>query len=85
MTEVIYEIVEHDGGWAYRLGGVYSETFRTRAAAEQAAESAAAEQQVPGETEVISYQDQQGAWHEEIAPGQDRPETHVDENGKRLR
>src|SRR5262249_36540671 len=29
MTKIIYEIVEHDGGWAYRLDGVYSETFRS--------------------------------------------------------
>ena len=27
MSKVIYEIVEHDGGWAYRADGVYSETF----------------------------------------------------------
>ncbi len=24
MVEVTYEIVEHDGGWAYRVDGVYS-------------------------------------------------------------
>jgi hypothetical protein len=27
MTKVTYEIVEHDGGWAYRADGVFSETF----------------------------------------------------------
>ena len=27
-TKVTYEVVEHDGGWAYRVNGVYSETFR---------------------------------------------------------
>ena len=27
MAKVTYEIVEHDGGWAYRVDGVYSETF----------------------------------------------------------
>ena len=85
MSEVTYEIVEHDGGWAYRLGAVYSETFRTREAAESAAEAVASEQQVPGETEIISYQDDKGEWHEETATGQDRPEVHVDENGHRLR
>ena len=85
MSEVTYEIVEHDGGWAYRLGAVYSETFRSREDAESAAEAAASEQQVPGETEIISYQDSKGKWHEEIATGQDRPETHVEEDGHRLR
>ena len=28
MAKITYEIVEHDGGWAYRVAGVYSETFR---------------------------------------------------------
>jgi hypothetical protein len=27
MTKITYEIVEHDGGWAYRADGVFSETF----------------------------------------------------------
>ena len=77
MTDVTYEIVEHDGGWAYRYGDVFSETFRTRKAAEQAAEAAASEQRVPGETEVIRFQDPQGKWHDEVSSGSDRPETHV--------
>ena len=25
MSRITYEIVEHDGGWAYRVDGVYSE------------------------------------------------------------
>jgi hypothetical protein len=43
-----YEIVEHDGGWAYRLQGTFSETFPAKAAAEVAANRAAAEQRLPG-------------------------------------
>jgi hypothetical protein len=27
MSKITYEIVEHDGGWAYRVGAVFSETF----------------------------------------------------------
>jgi len=27
MTRIVYEVVEHDGGWAYRVNGVFSETF----------------------------------------------------------
>ncbi len=42
MGKVTYEIVEHDGGWAYRLGTTYSETFRTHADALAAARIAAA-------------------------------------------
>jgi hypothetical protein len=77
MTKVTYEIVEHDGGWAYKLGDVFSETFRTRDAAVHAAEAAAAEQQVAGTTDAIEYQDSDGNWHQEIAEGGDRPEATV--------
>lgn len=77
MTEIHYEVVEHDGGWAYRLDGVYSETFRTRDAAHQAAEAAASEQATHGEAEAISYQDAEGEWHDEMAPGEDRPSADV--------
>mgnify|MGYP006211561437 CR=1 FL=1 len=27
MAHVTYRIVEHDGGWAYKLGDSFSETF----------------------------------------------------------
>lgn len=85
MGEVTYTVIEHDGGWAYRLGDVFSETFRTRLAAEKAAEAAAAEQEQPGNTEAILYQDERGRWHEELSRGEDRPQVHVEEDGKRLR
>lgn len=77
MSHVTYEIVEHDGGWAYRVAGVYSETFATHAEARKAAKDAAAEQMVPGHTEVIEYEDEKGRWHVETAPGIDRPDTDV--------
>ena len=78
MTEVHYSIVEHDGGWAYKLGDVYSETFPSQRQAEAAAKRAASEQAVSGETEAISYQDEKGEWHEELADGTDRPAATVD-------
>lgn len=28
MVMVKYEVVEHDGGWAYKVDGALSETFR---------------------------------------------------------
>ena len=31
MTDVTYEIVQHDGGWAYKVNGVFSESFPTHA------------------------------------------------------
>jgi hypothetical protein len=77
MTHVTYEIVEHNGGWAYKVGDVFSETFATREQAREAAKIAAAEQTAPGPDETIEYEDEKGVWHEEEAPGKDRPETDV--------
>ena len=41
MPSVIYEIVEHDGGWAYRAGDTFSETFPSHDEARIAATKAA--------------------------------------------
>jgi len=46
MTDVTYEIVQHDGGWAYKVNGVFSESFPTHADALAAAKAAAAEQEI---------------------------------------
>jgi hypothetical protein len=78
MAKVTYHIVPHDGGWAYRVEGSYSETFRTHHAAKAAAQRAALEQRAPGETAAISWEDDKGNWHEELASGRDRPETDVE-------
>ena len=77
MTKVTYEIVEHDGGWAYRAGTTYSETFPSHDAASAAADRAAREQRITGESTDIAYQDAQGEAHEEVSSGDDRPETEV--------
>ncbi|HZP77443.1 MAG TPA: DUF2188 domain-containing protein [Pseudolabrys sp.] len=77
MSHIVYQIVEHDGGWAYKAEGVFSETFPTHAAALQAAKRAAIEQRAPGATHVIEYEDANGKWHTETARGGDRPETEV--------
>ena len=82
MNTVTYEIVEHDGGWAYKLGGTYSETFASHADALAAAKIAAAEQQVAGRTEGIEYEDTAGKWHGELAQGDDRPQTEVSDTIK---
>jgi hypothetical protein len=78
MTKVTYQIVEHDGGWAYRVDGTYSETFPSHDAAAAAARRAAAEQRVGGETAAISWEDETGNWREELALGGDRPDTAVE-------
>lgn len=77
MTDIYYRIVQHDGGWAYKLGDVFSETFPSRAAALAAARRAAKEQEVPGETAGIVYEDEAGEWREELSDGRDRPHTGV--------
>jgi len=79
MTHVTYRIVEHDGGWAYKLGDVFSETFRTREAAVKAAHRVAREQHVPGETRAIQWEDTDGKWREELSRGSDRPDADVEE------
>ncbi|KQN76034.1 DUF2188 domain-containing protein [Devosia sp. BK] len=80
MAHVTYDVVEHDGGFAYKVGDVYSETFPTHQAAHEAAVSAAQRQQLAGESEAIQYQDNQGQWHEELASGGDRPQTDVEDS-----
>jgi hypothetical protein len=79
MTKITYEIVEHDGGWAYQVDGAFSETFRSHDAARKAAERAAGEQVVAGDNATgISYEDKDGRWHDEISARDDRPETEVE-------
>ena len=54
------------------------QTFASHDLARKAAERAAKEQAVPGETTGISYEDKDGRWHDEVARGNDRPETDVE-------
>ena len=77
MTEITYEILQHDGGWAYRVDETYSESFSTHDRARAAAERAAREQLVSGRTAGIVYEDKGGRWHKEISAGGDRPATLV--------
>lgn len=77
MTHVVYRIVQHDGGWAYKADNVYSETFPTRTNARAAALRAAREQRTPGDSAAIQYEDSSGEWREETVKGNDRPSTDV--------
>jgi hypothetical protein len=79
MTALTYHLVEHDGGWAYKADGTFSETFRTRDDAHRAAVRAASEQEQPGQTTRILYEDSVGNWHDLVSPGSDRPSTSVDD------
>ena len=77
MTKIVYEIVEHDHGWAFKLGDTISQSFLTHEAAYNAAKRAALEQMQPGETVGISWEDARGRWHDEISSGDDRPDVEV--------
>ncbi len=80
MSKITYHVVEHDGGWAYKADGVFSEPFPTRAAAIEAARRAAFEQELPdAKSASISWEDENGVWHEEASRGDDRPVTAVEE------
>jgi hypothetical protein len=81
MSHVTYTVVEHDGGWAYKVCDVFSETFPTHEAARAAAERAAQEQRAPGQSGPIEYEDNSGRWHEEQNSGDDRPDTDVKDLG----
>jgi len=80
MTHVTYKVVRHEDGWAYTVDGVFSESFQSHAEALDAARRAAAEQRVPGRSEVIEYEDARGKWHTERSSGSDRPETDVEDS-----
>lgn len=74
---ITYHVGEHDGGFGYRLGDVWSETFPDHDSALAAAKSVAARQQLGGEDAEISYQLSDGHWQTEHAGGGDRPDTEV--------
>ena len=78
MSKVVYKIVRHGAGWAYQVQETYSETFPTQEAARSAARIAAGEQRVAGSDVGISYEDSAGRWHEELAHGDDRPDSVVE-------
>jgi hypothetical protein len=80
MSHVTYKVVRHEDGWAYMANGTYSEAFPTHAEALAAARRAAAEQRVPGQTEAIEYEDENGVWRTETARGSDRPDTDVEDS-----
>jgi hypothetical protein len=84
MASVRYTVVEHDGGWAYRVGGIYSETFPTREDAHAGAEAAAERQRLAGETTDIEYEDAAGHWRHELSRADDRPDVVVDDGDPAL-
>ncbi|GJD69762.1 DUF2188 domain-containing protein [Methylobacterium gnaphalii] len=78
MSNVTYHVIEHDGGYAYKVGDTISETFPSHDDALRAARIAASEQRIPDEDRTIEYQDARGSRRLETSQGNDRPETDVD-------
>jgi hypothetical protein len=78
MVKIVYQVVQHDSGWAYKVGHSFSETFPSHEDARVAADRSAREQRISGCEAAISWEDEHGKWHEELAPGWDRPETEVE-------
>jgi hypothetical protein len=79
MVQIVYQVVEHNGGWAYKVEDVFSETFPTHDEARAAAAAAAERQRLAGRTEIIEYEDPSGIWHQEVTHAGDRPETTVED------
>jgi hypothetical protein len=79
MAEVTYKIVQHDAGWAYQVGDVFSENFATEEEARAAAKDAAARQELLGPSGTIEWEDANYRWHREDIDDGDRPHTHVAE------
>ena len=77
MTQEHYKIVQHDGGWTYKVGNTFAETFATRDEAQAAAKRAAAEQRVPTSPQDIEFEDEKGRWHREHTDGAP-PDTDVE-------
>ena len=83
MTRLTYEVERHDGGWAYRVGNVFSEIFPTHDEARRAAKAAADRQELEGAPADIEYEDAGGTWHREHTSGEDHPDTTVRDRSRR--
>ncbi|MCA0255484.1 MAG: DUF2188 domain-containing protein [Proteobacteria bacterium] len=79
MTRIVYEVVPHDGGWAYRQNGAFSEAFSSHAEALEAARIVATAQMKAGEAKQIVYQDSKGVWRREFDDGSDPIETEIED------
>ena len=83
MSKVVYEIIQHDGGWAYRVGKVVSEPFRTREEAHEAAQQAADRQRGGVSQHDVEFEDSNYHWHTERSGI--GPDTEVDDPGEKPR
>jgi len=66
MSVITYSIVRQDGGWAYEVSGIFSESFRTRTAARAAAKRAACKQRPTGKTAPNDDENDEDNWNHEV-------------------
>ncbi len=80
FTNWFPDSTDADYGWVQGVSKtrVTGFTLPSHDEARRAAERAAKEQVVPGDTTDISYEDKEGRWHDEVSKGSDRPETDVE-------
>jgi hypothetical protein len=62
MNKITYRVLRYDGGWAYRIDEMLSETYDTYDAARSAADGAAREQLLPRKAVVVPFKDKRGPW-----------------------
>ncbi len=77
MVKVVYEVVEHDGGWAYKFDKVFSETFPTHEAAHAAAAAPPPSSGCRAGPRRSSLRTARASGTRETASGSDRPVTEV--------
>ena len=77
MSEVTYEIVEHDGGWAYKVDGALSRCSRPMRQRSRQHRPPPLSRKPPARPKRLNTKTRKGKWHTETARGSDRPETHI--------
>ena len=77
MTKLNYEIVERDGGYAWKLGDAFSETYPTRDAASAAAIEDSARRQSGTAQSTAQSDGDARRWHNEMANNDTGHETSI--------
>ncbi|AJD44941.1 DUF2188 domain-containing protein [Rhizobium sp. SEMIA 4085] len=62
MVDITYQIVPHDEGWAYKLGGTLSETYATVEEAINHAKRAASRQKIGDGDATLAFPAPGGGW-----------------------
>ncbi|KRB55056.1 hypothetical protein ASE04_04850 [Rhizobium sp. Root708] len=74
---VTYHVDKHDGGWAYHVDQVWSETFSDHGSALKAARAAASRQGTSDASVLVTYENTSGQWVTELAGNGERVDANV--------